>query len=97
MARIKKCKKDTIYFRFDMPVNHEGENHGNLTIEGYGCMEGQKSMADIDSIEYEGTEIKPVLELMGGMFKIDAKAAEYVKELFEDAQVRIDDHQLAEA
>jgi len=72
-----------------MPVNQEGINCGYLTVEGYGCFEDGKYNADIDSVEYEGTEIKPVLELLGGMKKIDDKAEEHVKELFAESQLQL--------
>lgn len=82
----KKCTHDTIQFMFDMPVNQTGIFCGNLTIEGFGCQQGHRYNADIDSVEYEGTEIKPVLELLGGMAKIDAAAEAHVKELFTEFQ-----------
>lgn len=80
---MRKCTHNTRHFRFDMPVNPDGVFCGNITVEGYGCMTGNKPNADIDSVEYEGAEIKPVLELMGGMDKIDAAAEEYVRSMFE--------------
>lgn len=89
MSRLRKCKHNTIHFRFDMPVNPDGVFCGNLTVEGYGCMEGHKYSADIDSVEYEGAEIKPVLELHGGMKLIDAAAEHHVEGLFQLNQLQV--------
>ena len=83
MAQTKNCKNRTRHFVFDMPVNNEGVFCGNMTIEGFGCKRNGHVDADIDSIEYEGTEIKPVLEMMGGMELIDATARNHVSQLFE--------------
>jgi hypothetical protein len=76
----KKCKGQAEHFSFQMEVNPSGMNCGFLNIEGFGCIENGKANADIDSVEYEGTEIKPVLELLGGMYGIDTAAEQYVKE-----------------
>lgn len=84
-----KHKPNTTYFRFEMPVNSNGTFMGNLTIEGYGSLEGRKIIADIDSVCYENAEIKPVLELLGGMQQIDAAAENYVSDLFQETQLHI--------
>lgn len=83
----RKCTHNTRHFRFDMPVNPDGIFCGNVTVEGYGCIQGNKYNADIDSVEYEGTEIKPVLELLGGMEMIDAAAENHVHSMFQNEMV----------
>ena len=85
----KQHKPNTTYFRFEMPVTSNGTFMGNLTIEGYGCMEGRKIIADIDSVCYENTEIKPVLEIFQGMTEIDAAAHTYVCDLFQETQLPV--------
>ncbi|MEO9145064.1 MAG: hypothetical protein ABI237_05855 [Ginsengibacter sp.] len=85
----KKHKPNTTYFRFEMPVTSNGTFLGNLTIEGYGCLDGRKIIADIDSVCYENTEIKPVLEIFQGMVQIDAAAQNYVEDLFLETQLEI--------
>lgn len=92
---MKKCKHNTVHFRFDMPVNDGRLFCGNLSVEGFGCLEHGKPNADIDSVEYEGVDIKPVLELLGGMEKIDAAATSHVAGLFEDTQIEKQELQYA--
>lgn len=85
---MKKCNHGTRHFCFDMPVNKDGLFCGNLTVSGFGCLVNGKPNADIDSVEYEGTEIKPVLELMGGMLTIDAAAEHHVAGLFDESELQ---------
>lgn len=82
----RKCTHNTRHFTFEMPVNQTGRFCGTLTVEGFGCQQGHKFNADIDSVEYEGLEIKPVLELLGGMDQIDAAAENHVKEMFTELE-----------
>lgn len=89
MSRNRKCKHGAIYFRFDYPLSSQGVFFDNLTIDGYGCMEGGIAREDVDSVEYRGTEVKPLLEIFGGMHEIDGAAAAHVKELFEITQLQI--------
>jgi len=70
-----------------MPLTSEGVFFDNITIDGYGCNDEGKPQADIDSIEFRGVEVKPLLEILGGMKEIDAAAEDHVKGLFEISQI----------
>ncbi|HEY8690558.1 MAG TPA: hypothetical protein VIM07_15080 [Chitinophagaceae bacterium] len=88
MSRKRKCNHGSIYFRFELPLTSEGVFFDNLTIDGYGCQnEEGKPEADIDSVEFQGVEVKPLLEIVGGMREIDAAAADHVRGLFEVSQI----------
>lgn len=87
--RKRKCKHGTTYFRFDFPLSSEGVFFDNLTIDGYACMEGPVVYADIDSIEFRGVEVKPLLEILGAMYEIDLAAEDHAKGLFEISQLQI--------
>lgn len=88
MPSKQKCKQGSTYFRFELPLTSEGVFFDNLTVDGYGCQdESGKPQADIDSVEFQGVEVKPLLEILGGMKDIDAAAADHVNGLFEESQV----------
>ena len=89
MAHLRKCKHGSIYFRFDLPLTSEGVFFDNLTIDGYGCIENGKPCADIDSVEYRGVEVKPLLEIFGTMHEVDSSAADHVKGMFEISQLEL--------
>ncbi len=93
MGRIIKCRHGSIYFRFDMPLTSEGVFFDNLTIDGYGCVVNGRPQADIDSVEYRGVEVKPLLEILGGMHQVDSAAFDHVKRLFEISEVQ--EHNMA--
>jgi len=88
MPRQHKHNHGSIYFRFDFPLTSQGVFFDNLTIDGYGCIEHGQPQADIDSIEYRGVEVKPLLEIMGGMQQVDAAATDHVRGLFETTQIQ---------
>lgn len=79
----RNCKPGAESFTFEMPLNSNGLFIGNLLIEGFGCKENGKCNADIDHVFYENLDIKPVLEVLGGMTEIDAAATNHVKSMFE--------------
>lgn len=83
MSRTKKCPQRTKPFSFELPVSDGAIGYGHVTIEGFACMHNGKPVADIDRVEYEGVDIKPVLEIMQGMQAIDEATEQYVKTLFE--------------
>ena len=88
MPHKHKCKPGSTYFRFELPLTSEGVFFDNLTVDGYGCQDDEgKPQADIDSVEFQGVEVKPLLEILGGMKDIDVAAEEHVKGLFEVSQL----------
>lgn len=87
MPNNRKCNHGSVYFRFELPLTSQGVFFDNLTIDGYGCQEEGKSHADIDSVDFRGVEVKPLLEILGAMQEIDAAAEDHVKGLFEVSQI----------
>lgn len=83
MSRTKKCAQMTRPFSFELSISDGTIGYGSVTIEGFACMHNGICLADIDRIEFEGVDIKPVLEMMQGMQIIDDAAEKYVKTLFE--------------
>lgn len=89
MSRKRKCTHGSVYFRFELPLTSEGVFFDNLTIDGYGCRNlNGMAEADIDSVEFQGVEVKPLLEILGGMHEIDAAAEDHVRGLFEISQIK---------
>lgn len=84
---MRKCNQGAVPFTFEMPLNKNGLFFGNLLIEGFGCKENGKYNADIDHVFFENTEIKPVLEVLGGMAEIDAAATNHVESMLEEKEL----------
>ena len=68
------------------------EHIGNLSIEGTGYfnpsstpfdMEGSRYNVDIDFIKWNGTDIKPVLEVSGMIEEVTDATVRYIATLFE--------------
>jgi hypothetical protein len=79
----RKCNHGAEPFTFEMPLTSNGLFIGNLLVEGFGCKQNGKCNADIDNVFYNNVEIKPVLEVLGGMAAIDAAAENHVQSMFE--------------
>lgn len=84
---MRKCNPGAEPFTFEMPLNKNGLFIGNLLVEGFGCKQHGKSNADIDNIFYNNVDIKPMLEVLGGMEQIDAAAENHVKSMFEEPEL----------
>jgi hypothetical protein len=84
MPESIKSKQGSNYFRFDYPLTSQGIFFDNLTIEGYWCMENEKPSVDIDSVQYRDTEVKPLLEIFGGMQEVDMAAEAHVRGIIEN-------------
>lgn len=80
---MKKCNHGAEPFSFEMPLTKNGQFFGNLLIEGFGCKENGKCSADIDNVFFENVEVKPLLEVFGGMNEIDAAAKNHVQSMFQ--------------
>lgn len=78
-----KCNPGAEPFTFEMPLNINGLLIGNLLVEGFACQDGGKAVADIDNVFYNNEDIKPVLEVLGGMGPVDAAAENHVQSMFE--------------
>lgn len=83
---MRKCNQGAEPFTFEMPLNKNGLFVGNLLVEGFGCKANGKYEADVDNVFYNNVEIKPVLEVLGGMNQIDAAAANHVESMFEEKE-----------
>jgi len=86
-------------FKYHFPLKHKVvrdlkivTNHvGNLEVEGIGYFDPSASMldifdrysVDIDFVKWNGTDIKPVLEVTGGMDEIIECAIRYFANEFE--------------
>lgn len=81
---MRKCNHGAEPFTFEMPLNKNGLFIGNLLVEGFGCKENGKCNADVDNVFYNNIEIKPVLEVLGGMAMIDAAASNHVESMFQE-------------
>ena len=94
---MKNSAKD---FRFYFPLKHKvvrdlkivTEHVGNLEIEGVGYFNPSASRldvfdrytVDIDAVRWNGTDIKPVLEVTGGMEEIIEASIRYFAHDFEN-------------
>jgi len=83
----RKCKQGAEPFTFEMPLTKNNLFIGNLLVEGFGCKENGRFNADIDQVFYNNIEIKPVLEVLGGMSQIDAAAENHVESMLQEAKV----------
>ena len=81
---MKKCNPGALPFSFEMPLTKNGLFFCNLLVEGFGCKEDGKFNADVDNVLYDNVEIKPILEVFGGMKEIDAAAENHVQSMFEE-------------
>ncbi len=96
LAMIKKTKKE---FRFTYPLKHRvvknlkivTEHVGDLEVEGIGYFNpsasrldvSERYAVDIDFVKWNGTDIKPVLEVTGSLEAIEEAAIRYFAELLE--------------
>ena len=85
-------------FTFRFPLRHNRvrnfkiitEDVGELEVEGIGYFDPSVSVLDIfqrfwvdlDLVKWNGTDIKPVLEITGGLEEIEEAATRYVAALF---------------
>lgn len=92
-------KNTTKYFRFTFPLKHKvvrdlkivTEHVGDLQVEGVGYFNPSASRldifdrytVDIDSVRWNGTNIKEVLEITGGMEEIIEASIRYFAHDFE--------------
>ena len=95
---MKNTTKD---FRFYFPLKHKvvrdlkivTEHVGDLEIEGVGYFDPSASRldifdrysVDIDFVRWNGTDIKPVLEITGGMDDIIEATVRYFASDFENS------------
>lgn len=93
-------RKQKTAFRFIYPLKHKvvrdlkivTEHIGDLTVEGVGYFNSSASpidvfdryTVDIDFVRWNGTDIKPVLEVMGNMEDIEEAAIRYFAHLLEN-------------
>lgn len=80
---MNKCNQGAEPFTFEMPLIRNGLRVGDLLVEGFGCKQHGKCVADIDNVFFNNIEIKPILEVLGGMEQIDAAAENHVESMFE--------------
>ena len=94
---MKNTTKD---FRFSFPLKHKvvrdlkivTEHVGNLQVEGVGYLNPSASRldifdrysVDIDFVKWNGNDIKPVLEITGGMDEIIEASIRYFASSFEN-------------
>jgi hypothetical protein len=94
---MRKTKKE---FAFHFPLKHKvvrdlkivTEHIGDLEIEGVGYFNSNASLldifdrfdVDIDFVKWNGTDIKPVLEVTGAMDEITEAAIRYFAQTFEN-------------
>ena len=94
---MRKTKKE---FAFHFPLKHKvvrdlkivTEHVGDLEIEGMGYFNPNASLldifdrygVDIDFVKWNGTDIKPVLEVTGAMDEITEAAIRYFAQTFEN-------------
>ena len=72
-------------FEYQQKTKHGIFMH-TLLIEGFACMKEDKPEADIDRVYLNNEDVKPLLEVNGGMTLIDIEATKYVTELLEQKQ-----------
>ncbi len=93
---MRKTRKS---FTFHYPLKHKvvrdlkivTEHIGNLEVEGVGYFNSSASVldifdrytVDIDFVKWNGTDIKPVLEVTGAMDEITEAAIRYFAHEFE--------------
>ena len=93
-------KNTTRDFRFFFPLKHKvvrdlkivTEHVGNLEVEGVGSFNPSASRldifdrysVDIDFVKWNGADIKPVLEITGGMDEIIEASIRYFASEFEN-------------
>jgi hypothetical protein len=93
-------KNTTRDFRFFFPLKHKvvrdlkivTEHVGDLQVEGVGYFNPSASRldifdrysVDIDFVKWKGTDIKPVLEVTGGMDEIVEASIRYFAGAFEN-------------
>ena len=93
---MRKTKKE---FRFFYPLKHKvvrdlkivTEHVGDLVVEGVGYFNPSASpidvcdrySVDIDFIKWNGTDIKPVLEVMGNIEEIEEASIRYFAQVLE--------------
>ena len=93
-------KNTTRDFRFSFPLKHKvvrdlkivTEYVGDLQVEGVGYFNPSASRldiydryaVDIDFVRWNGTDIKPVLEVTGGMEEIIEASVRYFASSFEN-------------
>lgn len=97
---MQTMRHTTKEFRFPYPLRHKvvrdlkivTEHVGNLEVEGRGYFDPSASSldifdrysVDIDFIRWNGTDIKPVLEVTGGMEEIIEAAVRHLAREFEN-------------
>ena len=95
--------KQTQDFSFSYPLKHKvvrnlkivTEHVGDLTIEGTGTFNPKASpmdvydryRVDIDFVKWNGTDIKPVLEVTGGLEEIEEAAIRWFAAHIEEKEV----------
>ena len=93
-------RKTTTTFRFPFPLRHKlvrdlrivTEQVGELEVEGIGYFDPLASVldifdrftVDIEYVKWKGTDIRPVLEVTGGMEEITEAAVRYFAHHFEN-------------
>ena len=92
----RKTKKE---FRFIYPLKHKvvkdlkivTEHIGDLVVEGVGYFNPLASpidvfdrySVDIDYVKWDGTDIKPVLEVMGNMEEVEEASIRYFAQMLD--------------
>lgn len=98
---IRKTKKE---FQFTYPLKHKvvrdlkivTEHIGDLIVEGVGYYNATASRldiydryaVDIDFVKWNGTDIKPVMEVTGALEEIEEAAIRHFAEMFENSFVK---------
>ena len=93
---MRKTKKE---FRFIYPLKHKvgkdlkivTEHIGDLVVEGVGYFNPLASpidvfdrySVDIDYVKWNGTDIKPVLEVMGNMEEVEEASIRYFAQMLD--------------
>lgn len=71
------------HFMFELPQHSPtGIYLHTLTVEGWGCKKDGYIDADIDKVYLHNEDVKPLLEINGGMILIDQAATEYVRSMY---------------
>lgn len=99
IIKISTMANVTKDFKFPFPLKHKvvrdmkivTEHVGDLQVEGVGYFDPSASQldifdrysVDIDFVKWNGTDIKPVLEITGGMDEIIEASIRYVASEFE--------------
>ena len=93
---MRKTKQE---FRFTYPLKHKvvrdlkivTEHIGDLIVEGIGYFNPSASpidvfdrySVDIDYVRWNGTDIKPVLEVMGNMEQVEEASIRYLAQMLD--------------